>query len=161
MEPTIKLSRHASLPLILSIPVALLGGIFTVLFLLIALIPDGLDGEMRTLGIIFYSFLLPFLFIAVPLMSFLLRRSNRNIAIFERGAVSFSNERYELSHYDLVYYPICLHSYLRYRPGLLALRQIGWAGLSEEDLPKEIEVGCFTKGEIMRIVKLGLIIHME
>ena len=130
-------------------------------FLLLALIPDGLDGEMRTLGIIFYSFLLPFLFIAVPLMSLLLRRSNRNIAIFDRCGVSLGNERYELSGYDFVYYPIRFNNYLRYRPGLLTLRPKGWEGVNADASPKEIEVGCFTKREMMRIVRLGLIIHVE
>ena len=151
--------RFASLPLILSIPVAGLGGIFTVLFGLLALIPDGIDEEMRMLAIIFYTFLLPFLFIAVPFMTWIFRRSDRHIAIFARESVSFADLRYELSSYQLVYYPICFGNYLRYRPGMLALRPCGWEGINADTKPKESEIGYFTAREINRLTEFGLIVH--
>ncbi len=159
MKQPISLSRHGSLPLIASIPIAILGVVFTVLFALIALIPDGLDEGVRTLGTIFYTFIFPFLLIAAPLMSFLLRRSMRNRAIFDREAVILNEMKYEFSAYDLVYYPICLGNYLRYRPGLLVLRSKGWEGYSEDVRPKEIEVGFFTSREMKRLAKLGLTVQ--
>ena len=151
-----KLRRFASLPWILSIPVAVLGGVFTLLFGLLALIPDGIDGDMRMLAIIFYSFLLPFLLIAVPLMNLLLRKSKRHIVVFDYQSVSFADVRYELSLYQLIYYPIRWGNYLRYRPGMLTLRPQGWEGINAEAMPKEIEVGCFTKREVNELMKLGL-----
>lgn len=161
MEPTLKLSRHASLPLIMSLPIAALGGVFTVLFMLMALIPEAIDEKTRMLVIIFYTFLLPFLLIAVPLMSLLLRKSGRNMAIFDRGGVSFNDERYEFIRYDLIYYPIRPANYFGYRPGMLTLRPRGWEGINPEAPLKEIEVGCFTKGEIRRLSKLGLMIQIN
>ena len=154
-----KLRRFASLPLILSIPVAGLGGVFTLLFGLLSLIPDGIDEDMRTLAIIFYSFLLPFLLLAVPLMTWLLRRSNRHIATFDRESVSLNEVRYEFSSYRLLYYPIRLGNYFRYRPGMLILRPMGWEGINENNKPKEIEIGCFTKREVNELIRLGMIIH--
>ena len=153
--------RFASLPLILSIPVAILGGVFTLLFGLLALIPEGIDEEMRTLAIIFYSFLLPFLFVAVPLMTWLFRRSNRNIAIFDHESVTLNEARYELASYQLVYYPICLGNYLRYRPGMLMLRPLGFEGINADANPKQIEIGCFTKRQVSQLTKLGLIVRGE
>ena len=156
-----KFRRFASLPLILSIPVAILGGIFTILFGLLALIPDGIDEEIRTLATIFYSFLLPFLLLAVPLMTWLFRRSNRHIVVFDHESVTLNEMRYELSSYRLIYYPIRLGNYLRYRPGMLTLCVLGYEGINADSKPKEIEIGCFTKRQVSELAKLGLIIHGE
>lgn len=151
-----KFRRFASLPLILSLPVAILGGVFTLLFGLLALIPDGIDEDMRMLAIIFYSFWLPFLLVGVPLMTLVLRKSRRHIVEFDRGSVSFADVRYELSSHQLIYYPITFANYLHYRPGMLTLRPMGWEGINAEAKPLEIDVGCFTKGEVLALTKLGL-----
>ena len=153
-----KLSRYGSLPLILSIPIALLGVLFTVIFILYGLLPGEFDPDMKKLGILFYVFIIPYLLFGVPLMSYFIRKSKRNAVIFQPDKISWMDTEYLLAQYELYYYPITWSNYHRYRPGLLVLRQKPNGFLSAEESVKEIEVGMFTRKEILRLEKSGLTI---
>lgn len=156
-----KLSRYSSLPLILSIPIAWLAVLFTGIYVLYALLPGDFDPDMKKLGMLFYAFILPYLLLAVPLMSYFIRKSKRNSVIFQPDRVSWMNVEYLLAQYELYYYPITWRNYHRYRPGLLVLRQKQNGFLSAEESLKEIEIGMFTRKEIRKLEKIGLSIGIN
>lgn len=156
-----KLSRYASLPWILSIPVIGLGVLFTVLYILYALLPGDFEPEMMRLGILFYSFFLSYVLLAVPLMTHMIRKSKRNIVIFESDRVELKDAQYLLTLYDLYYYPVTVANYLRYRPGLLILRRKTAEWLTADDPVKDVEVGIFNRREILRLTEYGICIQLN
>lgn len=160
MENCMKLSRYASLPLIMAIPVAWVAAVFTLTFGIAALIPSLLDERIKMLGAIFFSFIIPFLFIAVPLMSFVLRKSKKNRVEFTVQSVLWDDCVYSFGQYTLIYYAVRPHNFFCQRPGTLALRMRQSDGAVSADSESEIEVGSFTGREVKRLMKMGLAVEI-